>query len=246
MHRAKIGKLAILIALVASLDIFLLSPGLAGLKLGGGDALETAIAVTVLVMSLLILLYGSYTLLFAPALKPSVKQLENHEDYVQALQHYRSVRPVREDLSLALEQLERIERKKAALEETLSQRFDPGELSYRKFMGVIQEVERLFYLNVRGIVTELGVFDEREFERLAEGPAVKRYSGKLQQEKAALFQEYLTHISGYVGANEEILLKLDKLILELSLLGSADYASLEEMPGMVEIDALIKQTKLYK
>ena len=53
-------------------------------------------------------------------------------------------------------------------------------------------------------------------------------------------------MTGYLEANEEIMLKLDKLLLEISLLGSTDYRDVEEMPCMKEIDMLIKQTKLYK
>ena len=36
------------------------------------------------------------------------------------------------------------------------------------------------------------------------------------QEKMDLYKEYLAYITGYLGANEEILLKLDKLLLEIS------------------------------
>ncbi|WP_438432656.1 hypothetical protein [Gorillibacterium sp. sgz500922] len=246
MRGSNAGKLALLVGGVVLANVILLSPGLAGFTVGGGDALQTAVGVTVLAVSLLVVLYGSYSLLFVPEPKPAVTQLEKPEDYVLALQHYRSVQAVREDVALALEQVDRMKRKQAALEETLGQRFDAGELSYQKFIGAIREVERLFYRNIRGMLTKLGAFDETEMERLSASAGSKRYSGKLLQEKAALFQEYLTHISGYGNANEEILLKLDRLILELSKLDGADYAGLEEMPGMVEIDALIQQTKHYK
>ncbi|MNC71454.1 hypothetical protein D3C75_1223780 [compost metagenome] len=53
-------------------------------------------------------------------------------------------------------------------------------------------------------------------------------------------------MTGYLGANEEILLKLDQLLLEISLLDSTDYTAIEEMPCMKELSALIGQTKLYQ
>ena len=46
--------------------------------------------------------------------------------------------------------------------------------------------------------------------------------------------------------NEQILLKLDKLLLEISDLNSVESGQLEQMAGMIEIDNLIKQAKYYK
>ena len=46
--------------------------------------------------------------------------------------------------------------------------------------------------------------------------------------------------------NEQILLKLDKLLLEISGLNSVESGQLEQMTGMIEIDNLIKQAKYYK
>jgi hypothetical protein len=49
-----------------------------------------------------------------------------------------------------------------------------------------------------------------------------------------------------LGANEEILLKLDGLLAELARLGGADYRDVLLMPCMKDIDTLINQTKYYK
>lgn len=113
-------------------------------------------------------------------------------------------------------------------------------------MGVIDEVEKLFYLNIRGILNKLGVFAASDFARMADQPKASQLSSKVAQKKTALYQEYLAYVTGYLEANEEIMLKLDQLLLEISLLGSTDYRDVEDMPCMKEIDALIKQTKLYK
>jgi hypothetical protein len=248
MRGSNISKLALQIGVAVVINVIVLSPGLIGFSLGGESAFQTAVAATVLVVSLCGVLYSGYSLLIAPQPrpKPEIQRLEQREDYAEALRRYWTVKAAREDVTAGLEQLERMERKKATLKEALGQRFDPHELSYQKFIGVIHEVERLFYLNVRGLVGKLGAFDEQEYERSIAPGASIRYSSKLQQEKVALFQEYLTHIRGYTNANEEILLKLDRLLLELVKLDSADYAGLERMPGMLEIDALISQTAFYK
>ncbi|MEK8131692.1 hypothetical protein WMW72_27675 [Paenibacillus filicis] len=239
-------KLFGLIAGVTILNIFMFSPGLAGVEIGGESTLQTASGITLLLMSLLVLLYGSYTLLFkAPAVTP-VKDMKTREDYMAALHSYRHVKVLKKDILLALDQVDRMDKKKGSLSAVLGQRFDPSELSYKKFNSVIDEVEKLFYLNIRSLLNKLRVFDASDFSLFDSQKKTSSFSTKLMQEKTNLYNEYLNYVTGYLGANEEILLKLDKLLLEISLLDSTDYRDVEEMACMKEIDSLIKQTKFYK
>lgn len=246
LNNSRLLKLLGLIVGVVLLNIVVLSPGLLGVRIGGDSAMQTALGATLLVISFLVLIYGSYVLLFKASAPPPVKDIQSHEDYIVALHHYKDIKVLKKDIVLAVDQLDRIDKKKATLLDVLSQRFDPTELSYQKFNSVIFEVEKLFYLNVRGILNKLSVFDASEFSAFASEQSSGRFSNKLVQEKNKLYNEYLAYVSGYLGANEEILLKLDKLLLEMSLLGSTDYKEIEDMPCMREIDALINQTKFYK
>lgn len=245
MNNSKWMKLLGLIGGLAVLNIIIFSPGLLGVDLEGGSPLETAGGITILVMSLLVLLYGSYSLLFKSPVARPVRSMTTHEDYIDALNDYRNMKVLKKDVHLALDQLDRIVKKKHTLLDVLGQRFEQTELSYKKFVSVIHEVEKLFYLNIRGILNKLSVFDASEFAAFAHQPSGK-LSNRLAQEKMNLYQEYLAYVNGYLGANEEIMLKLDKLLLEISNLGSANYADVEDMPCMKEIDALIKQTKFYQ
>lgn len=246
MDNGRFLKLFGLVGGVAVLNIIVLSPGLLGVEIGGESVLETASAVTLLVVSFLVLLYGSYALLFKAPVAAPVKKIATSEDYMAALNHYRNSKGLKKDISLAIDQLERMEKKKITLSEVLSQRFDQTELSYKKFDSVIYEVEKLFYLNIRGILNKLSVFEASGYSSFASQQKSANFSDKLVKEKTDLYNEYLSYVTGYLGANEEILLKLDKLLLEISLLDSADYRDVEDMPCMKEIDLLIKQTKLYK
>ncbi|EFU43235.1 hypothetical protein PVOR_04023 [Paenibacillus vortex V453] len=246
MNGSKSVKLLLLMAVIAMVNVVLVSPGLLGFHIGGDSAFETASVVTVWVVSALLLFYGSYALLFkSPAVKP-IKTIQTREDYINSLHHYRHVKVLKNDIDLALDQLERIEKKRSALLSVLGERFEPTELSYKKFMAVIDEVEKLFYLNIRGILNKLGAFTASDFTNMSNPQKSARLSSKVAQKKTELYQEYLAYVAGYLDANEEIMLKLDKLLLEISLLGSSDYRDVEDMPCMKEIDALIKQTKLYK
>jgi hypothetical protein len=244
MTGTKYIKLIGLILGVVVVNILVLSPGFIGVEIGG-SALTTAFGVTLLFASALVLLYGSYVLLVKPPVVLPVKQIKTHEDYVEALTHYRRVKALEDDITLALEQLDRMRKKKITLFNVLNERFEPTELSYKKFASVTQEVEKLFYLNVRSILNRLHVFDESEFNSVRSQKQTP-FSRELLQEKTNVYNEYLTFVKSSLGTNEEILLKLDKLLLEISRLDSFEPGDIENMPCMQEIDSLIKQTKYYK
>lgn len=237
-------KLAGLIIGIVALNVVVLSPGLVGVEIGG-NALSTATGITLLFASALALLYGSYVLLFKPPVAIPLKQIQTHDDYVESLFRYRRVKALEADIPFALEQLERIVKKKDTLFHVLNQRFDPSELSYKKFASVIQEVEKLFYLNIRSILNRLNVFDESEFNSVMNQTST-RFTQRLLQEKKNMYNEFLAFVKSSLSTNEEILLKLDKLLLEISRLDSLDLGDIEKMPCMQEIDSLIKQTKYYK
>ncbi|WHY21775.1 hypothetical protein QNH28_12670 [Paenibacillus sp. G2S3] len=246
LNGARSVKLLGLIVGVVLVNIMVLSPGLLGVEIGGVSVLETSFGVTLVVISLLVVLYGSYSLLFKASVVPPVKEIKTHEDYIAALTQYRNIKVLKKDITLALDQITRMEKKKNTLVDVLSQRFEQSELSFKKFAAVSYEVEKLFYLNIRGILSKLSVFDASEFSLFASQQRPAQFSDKLVQKKTALYNEYLAYVTGYLGANEEILLKLDQLLLEISLLDSTNYKDVEDMPCMKEIDDLIKQTKFYK
>lgn len=92
------------------------------MEIGGESTLETASGVTLLFISLLVVLYGSYDLLIKPPIVTPVKDIKTHEDYVIALTHFRNVKVLKDDITLALDQLDRIEKKKNTLLDVLLQR----------------------------------------------------------------------------------------------------------------------------
>ncbi|TVX99992.1 hypothetical protein FPZ45_12915 [Cohnella terricola] len=233
-----------LTAAVAVVDILTLSPAFAGVMIGRG-ALETALGVTLLVASAIALIYGSYNWLYKAKIVLTPAPIETREDFLSALAPYSRIRALAEDVSLTLEQIERMDKKKATLLKVLQQRFDPVEMSFAKFASVADEVENLFYLNIKSVLNRLIVFDESEYERVMTRKSA-RYSPKLLQEKTAFYTEYMAYIKNAIGTNEEMLLKLDKLLLEISRLDSIEPDDIERMPAILEIDSLIKQTKYYK
>lgn len=242
----RLPKLFGLASAIALLDIIVLSPGLLGVRIDGGNALETAFGVTFVFMSVLTLLYGTYAILLRPRRTASMIALQTSEDYVEALRRHRHTKALRSHIEHALDQIERMNRKHNALSGVLRKRFNPSELSYKRFSNVIYEVHSLFFLNVRGMLNKLAAFDPAEYERFSGEQRPAHLSDRLLHERSELYRQYIAYVSGAIGANEEIILKLDKLLLEITRLDSIDVNTIEAMPGMQEIDELIHQTKFYR
>ncbi|KQX68256.1 hypothetical protein [Paenibacillus sp. Root444D2] len=237
-------KLIVIILGVVVFNIVVLSPGIIGIEIGG-SALETASGVTIIFASILALSYATNMLIFKlPSVKP-VKEIRTHNEYINALTHYKGVKTLQSDIGLALRQLERLRKRMETLLGLLNQRFDPNELTYKKFTSVAQEVENLFYLNIRSILGRMHVFDENEY-KIVMLKESSRLPSDLIAEKMMVYNEFLSFVKDSLGTNEEILLKIDILLMEISRLDSLELADIEQMPCMQEIDSLIKQTKHYK
>ncbi|NOU88578.1 hypothetical protein GC102_22895 [Paenibacillus sp. LMG 31460] len=237
-------KLVVIILGVVVFNIAVLSPGIIGIEIGG-SALETASGVTIIFASILALSYATNMLIFKlPSVKP-VKEIRTHNEYIDALTHYKGVKTLQSDIGLALRQLERLRKRMETLLGLLNQRFDPNELTYKKFTSVAQEVENLFYLNIRSILGRMHVFDENEY-KIVMLKGSSRLPSDLIAEKTMVYNEFLSFVKDSLGTNEEILLKIDKLLMEISRLDSLELADIEQMPCMQEIDSLIKQTIHYK
>jgi len=240
----KLFKLLGLTAVVSIVNIAMLSPGLIGIEFGK-SALETAIGVTVPLGSILVLLYGSHALLSKPTLPLPIRLVQSPEDYAAAITRYRRVKVLQEDMDLALEQMERLRKKTETLLQVLAQRFEPNELSYVKFTSVIRDVETLFNRNVGSVLNRLRVFDESDFENVGSGRSA-RLSRELFQMRAEMRNELFAFVKDSISANEEILLKLDRLLLEISRLDGFEPGDIDSMACIREIDELIKQTKHYR
>lgn len=135
---------------IALLNVILFSAGFVGLNFSG-DALTTALGVTVIVMSIVTFFYGNYTILFK---QPSIQLFKNAElvddkDYIGALEERREKKVFDEEISNAIDQVYRLQDKDKALDSILAQYFSPQEMTYTKFQTVIDSVQALFYNNLK-------------------------------------------------------------------------------------------------
>jgi hypothetical protein len=105
-------------------------------------------------------------------------------------------------------------------------------------------VEKIFFRNIRRIINTLKAFDEEGYNIIRKEEEAKGFSPEFKEDKLKVYNEYITSVNTVTEDNEQLLLGLDKLLLEISDLNSADSGQLVKI--MDDIDELIKQVKYYK
>lgn len=148
-----------------------------------------------------------------------------------------------EDILKNLEQLKRFKRKRNTIKEILLQKFSMQELTYQKFDSVLNDVENIMYLNMRSILNKIAAFDIEEYEALQKRGFPP---SEVSSEKMKIYGEYLNFVKNATATNEDILLKLDKMLFEISKYNSLEDGEVKELPAIVEMDELIKNAKFYK
>jgi len=245
MNRKKRIKILILNLGIAAANIITFSPVLLGFELAGSGALETALGSTIIFLSGAGLIYGNYKLLVLEKVIPPNKN-STVDDYIEALNMHRGLKTFEVTVDLLLDQIERLQKKNKTIRNIILQIFSASEISYRKFDAVIAEVEKIFFMNIRSILNKMNAFDEDDYNFIRKKYEAGAFSQQFMEEKFKVYDEYIVFVKAATEDNEQILLKLDKLLLEISGLNSIESGQLEQMAGMVEIDNLIKQAKYYK
>ena len=230
---------------IAAANIAVFSSGLLAVDLFG-SALEKAFGSAFLVLSGSGLVYGNYKLLSEPEKAIPIGAKSTKEDYVEALNEHRGLETFERNIDLLLDQIERLQKKNKTIRDILLQIFNASEINYQKFDAVIAEVENIFFKNIRSIINKLNAFDEDDYNFIKKQRNSGAFSEEIMEEKFNVYNEYIRFVKEATEDNEQILLKLDKLLLEISGLNCIESGELEQMAGMIEIDNLIKQAKYYK
>ncbi len=246
MRKEKIIKIAGLNLGIAVLDTIIFSPGLLGIQIRGTSILGTAFGVTAALMSVVIFVYGNYKLLIEKEKAIPASEIKTSEDCIDALKQCYDKKTFEKDIDNILEQIERLGNKKETIQDILLQKFNSSEMSYSKFERTVLDIEGIFYMNIKSIINKLNAFDEDDYNRIRKENGKRELSKEFLQTKMNIYSEYILFIKNAVEDNEEILLKLDKLLLEISRFNSLEDGEIENMSAMKEIDELINKTKLYK
>jgi len=246
MDRKNLIELSSLNLGIAAANIIIFSPAFIGLELFGASALATALGCTFIFLSGAGLIYGNYKLLTEPEIVTPTNKIWTVDDYIEALNNCRGLKTFEKTVDLLLDQIERLQKKNKTIRDILLQIFCASEISYKKFDEVIAEVEKIFFMNIRSILNKLNAFDEEDYNFIRKKYEEGAFSQQFMEEKFRVYDEYIAFVRAATEDNEQILLKLDRLLLEISGLNCVESGQLEQMAGMIEIDNLIKQAKYYK
>ncbi len=248
LDKKKMTKILGLNLGIAATDIVLFSSGLIVPPWfwAGASAMAIAFGSAFIFLSGAGLVYGNYRLLTAPENAIPANKIMTVEDYVEALNTHRGLKTFEKTVDLLLDQIVRLQKKNKTIRDILLQNFSASELSYKKFDVVIAEVENIFFMNVRSIINKLNAFDEEDYNFIRKKYEDGAFSQQFMEEKFRVYDEYISFVKAATEDNEQILLKLDKLLLEISGLNCIESGQIDQMAGMIEIDNLIKQAKYYK
>lgn len=231
---------------IAVTDTMIFSPGIFGVQIGGASDFETAFGATALLMSVVVFVLGNYKLLTVRKKIIQTSDIKTAEDYIDALKQNYGKKTFENEIDTILDQIERFYNKKETTRDILLQKFSKTEMSYAKFDGTISDVENVFYINIKSILNKLNAFDEKDYNRIKKSGAQKKFTAEFVQSKMSIYNEYISFVKDATEDNEQIILKLDKVLLEISKLNSLEDGEIENMSAMKEIDELINETKFYR
>lgn len=246
ISKGKIIKLVLINVSIALLNVIVFSPGFINLIIGGESILKTALAITIIIMSIVTFLAGNYFVLIAKEKRISVEKLETKEDLIKALKDQDKKRTFARDISNILKQIQRMEDKREVIKDILLQKFNEGELSYQKFNSAVVDIEKVFYMNIKSIINKVNIFDEEDYFRVSKDSNKANANMQLIKEKLSIYNSYIIFVKEAIEDNEEILLRLDKFLLELSKFNSLEDGEIEGMNEIREIEELINKVKFYK
>ncbi|MCL2867004.1 MAG: hypothetical protein FWF47_04495 [Clostridia bacterium] len=243
MSKKKKKQLVLLNGIIVIVNIALFSNAFLGLSLSSGEPLSVGLAWSAVIVSAFVFYRGNSRILTLKETRHLITGIRTLDDCIPVFQEAVHKGDVfDENIYKSIEQIKRFKRKHGTIHDMLLHKFSLGEMSYQKFSGVLQNVQEVLLASMRSILNKISAFDIEEYEAMQK----KGYPGGISQEKIGIFNEYINFINGAVQSNEDILLKLDKMLLEISRYNSLEGGDVQKLPAMVEMDELIKNASMYK
>lgn len=244
MGPKRIIQLIILNAAIVLINTLLFSNAFLGLDLFAGSALSISAAWTAVLASAFAFLKGNSLLLKKKETRLLTQNIKSLNDCIPVLKEaMRNGDVFDENILKNIEQINRFKRKQDTIKDILLQKFSVAEMSFQKFSGVLQNVENVVYMNIRSILNRISAFDIAEYETMQR---IGFQGDEFSKQKLAIYNDYIDFVNNATKTNEDILLKLDKMLLEISRYNSLEDGDVQKLPAMVEMDELIKNANLYK
>lgn len=241
----KYTKLIIGNGAFAAAAICLYSPGLIGLSPFSPSAVAAAASIAIGVVGIPAFVWMNQHFLSEKEITLLGTGEEKVEERTaQLMENYRSSKALGGIAKSAISQMERMENAGKNFEKLAARRFEPGTLSYQKFMAVIHSAQEALSRGYVKMANKMIIFDEAEYRKLTTDEYKKDdISDRIQEEKRALYEKNLGDLRLILENHERILLGIDQLMMELS---NVDYSDCEADHAVLEIDGLIKQLEYYR
>ena len=245
MSPKKIFQLFLINLLIIIANVSVFSKAFLGFSLLFGSALSMSIAWFTLIGSIISFAYFNRKILLPQNTYSIISQKINSlDDCVEVFEKATDNGDTFDnDILKNLAQIKRFKRKMNTIKEILQQKFSVEEITYQKFDNVLNEIEEVLYMNMKSILNKIAAFDIEEYESLQKRNFPEN---EVSEEKMNIYKDYILFVKNATKTNEDILLKLDKVLLELSKYNSLEGEQIQELPAITEIDELIKNAKLYK
>ncbi|WP_343249264.1 hypothetical protein [Diplocloster hominis] len=244
MSQKQIVKLVCLNLGIVLFNIVVFSEGMLNLW-GSQSLIVRALCITIVVVSLLVFCYGNYRIIFKGNKTQIYRKDEfaKPEDYLDVLKDS-AKRTFEDETDHMVRCIEKMMKKTEVLNVILLQYFTEGEMAYQQFQNAMRGASEIFYDNVKKMINRINLFDEEEYRNALRGTSGK--AAESTEKMLKICKEHIDYVHTAIDRNEDILLKLDGLILEISKLDDMEGGTLEELPAIQEINSLIEHTKYYK
>ncbi|MBR3003427.1 MAG: hypothetical protein IKF38_07785 [Clostridia bacterium] len=244
MSSKKKKQLLILNSLIVIINIIMFSNIFLGYSLFEGTALTIGASWATILGSIFAFFKGNLHILKKEEMHLLAQDVKSLDDCISVFQEAIYNGDVfDENIEKNIDQIKRFKRKNSTINDILLQKFSADEMTFQKFNDVLKEVEKVIYMNMHSIINKISAFDMEEYESIIKNKIDRR---TIPQEKLDIYDQYINFVNESTNINEEILLKLDKMILEISQYNTIEGGDIKKMPAIIEMDELIKNAKRYK
>lgn len=216
MQKSQTLKLILLNAGIVVLNILVFSKGIGNVSITEGTAFQKALGITIIIMSIIAFIYGNFQLLQTtkrPAnVSYTMEELDEPHEFIEVLQQYKKVVVFQDDINMAINQLERLQRKRKTLDEVLFQNYQQDVNEFGNLQRVVDDTANLFYENLKKMIKRMSIFDPQEYIKVNNS----QFNSDAFISKRQLYDEHLRYIKMIINQNEAILLEFDNLLVEIS------------------------------
>ncbi|MBE5957551.1 MAG: hypothetical protein E7254_01640 [Lachnospiraceae bacterium] len=234
-------KLAVLNLVIAFTGVICYSPGLLNLRPSDPGVLRPGMSIFMAFVLIFMFFYGNHSLLSEP--KRSRVSKDSVNDMKKAgmlLKSYFTSRPLGDTARVASEQLRRMNNLFENTENIISEKFEKGSMSWSKYDSIVKSAEQSAVSNVVSMANRMQIFGDRDYEKLTRYKT-DQIPDDIQEKQLELYEENLQKIKDAIALNEELLLKIETLMFELS--SEKDNEEHDEI--LEEIEKLTNEVKLY-